>query len=127
MKPIRIAPDASLEELVMLATSVHNAVGGMPIVMKARDRAGVLVEDGLAYRALHEDEALDSVFSGDSVKQVRVSEGRHAGTTMFASAVVDGSGQRVAAIGVIDTLGMLSLEEFVVTNDYIDRQLYGRR
>jgi hypothetical protein len=31
----------------------------------------------------------------------------------------------VAAIGVIDTLGLLSLEEFVVTNDHLDKQLYG--
>ncbi len=127
MMPIHIAPDAPIEELARLAISVHYAVGGMPIVMKARDRAGVLVEDGLAHEAVHEGEALDSVFSGDCVKQVRVGGGRHAGTTMFASAIMDRRGQRVGAIGVIDTLGMLSLEEFVATNDHIDRQLYGQR
>lgn len=42
---------------------------------------------------------------------------------MFASAIVDCQGRRVAAIGVIDTLGVLSLEEFVARNDRIDRQL----
>jgi len=127
MMPIRIAPDAPLEEMARLAIAVHNAVGRKPIVMKVRGRAGVLVEDGLAYESVHEGEALDSVFSGDGVKQVRVSGGRHAGATMFASAIVNGIGQRVAAIGVIDTLGMLSLEEYVALDDHIDRQLYSQK
>ncbi len=123
MKPIHIASDASPEELAGLAISVHNAVGRMPIVMKARGRAGVLVEDGLAQEAVHEGEALDSVFSGEDVKQVRVDGGKHEGAIMFASAIVDQSGQRVAAIGVIDILGMLSLKEFVAIDKHVDRQL----
>jgi hypothetical protein len=127
MMPMNIAPDSSSEELAMLAMSVHRAVGGMPIVMKARDRAGILVEDGRTCNAAHEGKTLDSVFTGDSVKRVRVNEGKHAGAIMFASAIVNARGQRVAAIGVIDTLGMLSLEEFVANNDHLDRQLNGYR
>jgi hypothetical protein len=127
MMSVHIAPDTPLEEMTRLAMALHNAIGRMPIVIKARDRAGVLVEDGLAHEAVHEGEALDRVFSGDGVKQVKVNDGKHAGVTMFASAIVNAVGQRVAAIGVIDTLGLLSLEEFVVTNDHLDKQLYGPR
>lgn len=56
---------------------MHNAIGGLPNVMKVRGRAGILVEDGVPGAAVHEDEALEAVFFGESVKRVRVSEGRH--------------------------------------------------
>ncbi len=122
--PFNITPDVAAEKIASLAMSVHNAIGGMPIVMKLRGKTGILVEDGVTRDAASEGEALDSVFSGDSVKQVRVSRGRHSGTLMFASAIMDSQGRRVAAIGIIDTLGMISLEGFVARSDRIERQLY---
>jgi hypothetical protein len=121
--PANITPDFPIEKLARLAMSVHNAIGGMPIVVKVRGQAGILVEDGAPSEAADEGEALDSVFFGDSVKQVRVRGGRHSGTLMYASAIVDRHGRRVAAIGVVDTFGIISLKEFVARREYIDRQL----
>jgi hypothetical protein len=46
---------------------------------------------------------------------------------MFASAIINGLGHRIAAIGVIDTLGTLSLERFVADSEHLDRQLNVRR
>jgi hypothetical protein len=127
MRPITIAPDSSCEELIKVAVSVHNAVGGMPIAMKARDSAGVLVDEGGSFVAARECGELDRVFFGEGVQQIQIQGGRHNGATMFASAIVNGHGQRVAAIGVIDTLGVLSLKEFVANNHNIDMQLHGHQ
>lgn len=127
MKPIRIAPDSSVEELAMLALSVHNAACGMPIVVRGRNSSGVLIENGEFIISAMECNSLECLFSGDCTRQIRLGEGRHQGTTMFASAIVNALGQRIAAIGIIDTLGMLSLEQFVADRDAVERQLEGRR
>jgi hypothetical protein len=127
MKLIRIAPDPSIEDLALLALSVHNAVGGMPIVMKARDRAGILIEDGEFFMSPPECQSLECLFKGDRVRQIYIDEGRYSGATMFASAIINGLGHRIAAIGVIDTLGILSLERFVADSEHLDRQLNVRR
>jgi hypothetical protein len=127
MKLIRIAPDPSIEDLALLALSVHNVVGGMPIVMKARGRAGILIDDGEFFMSPRECQSLECLFTGDCVRQIRIGEGRYGGAIMFASAVFNGLGHRIAAIGVIDTLGMLSLERFVADSDLVDRQLNVRR
>jgi len=122
MKHIRISPGSSIEELASLALSVHRAAGGMPIAVKLRESSGVLIEDGGFIIAAPECDCLDRLFSGDHVQEFRISDGRHPGTKMFASAIVDAAGRRVAAIGIIDTLGLLSLERFVSDRDHVERQ-----
>jgi hypothetical protein len=127
MKPIRIAPDSSIEELAMLALSVHNAACRMPVAIKSRDSAGILIEDGEFILSAMECKPLERMFTGDCVRRIHIVEGRHCGATMFASAIVNGLGQRVAAIGIIDTLGLLSLERFVADSELVDSQLGGLR
>lgn len=125
--PMKITCDCSTEEMAMLALSVHNALGGLPVAMKARYSTGILVEDGKLHVAHRDCSALESVFSGEGVKRIHIGEGRHTGSTMFISAIINGRGHRIAAIGVIDSLGVLSLGGFVADNDHVDRQLDGRR
>jgi hypothetical protein len=99
------------EHLTALALSIHNVVGKMPVAIKARDRPGVLVANGDVKRECYDSDALDSVFSGDPVKKT-VAEGDYSGIPMYVSAICDAGGHAVAAIGVIDTDGVLSLREF---------------
>jgi hypothetical protein len=127
MRPIIIAPDSSFEELAKVAVSVHNAAMGLPVAIKARDRAGVLVDEGGSHVAARECTALDDIFSGEGVQRIKIREGKHNGSIMFASAIVNGHGQRVAAIGIIDKLGILSLNGFAEDEDRVDSQLHRRR
>ncbi|HTX43977.1 MAG TPA: DUF2111 domain-containing protein [Methanocella sp.] len=124
MDSIKIAPDIPEEELARIAISIHHALGGMPIMMKSRGNAGVLVEDGDILIAARECQALDCVFSGEGVRRITLEYGRHAGITMFAAAIESRNGLRVAAIGIIDTLGMLSLRGLVSDNVNVDKQLH---
>jgi len=125
MKHTRIAPGSFIEELAWLALSVHNAACGIPVAVKLRDSSGVLIEGGEFIIAAPECDSLDCLFSGDHVREVRISNGRHRGKIMFASTVVDAAGRRVAAIGIVDTLGMLSLERFVSDRDRVEWQIGG--
>jgi hypothetical protein len=111
MRSIVIAPGTAPEHLTALAHSVHNIMGKMPVAIKARDRPGVLVAGGDVNYERYESIALDSVFSGEPVKKT-VANGDYAGIPMYVSAICDSGGHPVAAIGVIDTAGMLSLQEF---------------
>jgi hypothetical protein len=123
MKPIRVTPDSSVEALASIALSVHNAVGRMPIAVKARHAPGVLIEDGEFIISAHECQLLECMFAGESVRRIHIDRGRYMGTTMFASIIENSMGQRVAAIGVVDTLGLLSLEGFVADQESIEQQL----
>ncbi|HEY3273824.1 MAG TPA: DUF2111 domain-containing protein [Methanocella sp.] len=121
MRPIVIEPDTVPEHLPGLAISVHNILGGMPVAVKARDRSGVLVADGSVQQEHYDSDILDSVFTGEPVKKT-VADGDYSGIPMYVSAICDTRGRAVAAIGVIDTAGVLSLQEFAEISDRLTCQ-----
>ena len=121
-----ITPDTAPEHLTALALSVHNIVGGMPVAIKARDRPGVLVAGGRVKQESYDSGALDSVFDGPPVNRA-VADGDFDGIPMFVSAICDSGGRAVAAIGVIDTAGVLSLQEFAEISARLSRQSGKRR
>jgi hypothetical protein len=121
MKPIVIAPGSAPEHLTALALSVHNVVGGMPVAVKARDRPGVLVAGGSVKQVRYESKALDSVFDGSPAKKTTAG-GDYGDIPMYVSAICDMAGHAVAAIGVIDTAGVLSLKEFAEISALLARQ-----
>ena len=125
MNHMSISPGSFIEELASLALSVHRATCGMPVAVKLRDSSGILIEDGEFIIAAPECDSLDCLFSGDHVRKIRISKGRHPGAIMFASAVLDSWGHRIAAIGIVDTLGVLSLERFVSDRERVERQIGG--
>ena len=110
------------EQLIAIAMSVHRVVGGMPVAVKARDEPAVIVADGQPRGLSCGGEALDCVFTGESVRCTRVDCGDYAGIPMYAAAILDEAGQAVAAIGVIDTAGVLSLQEFAEISEALRRQ-----
>jgi hypothetical protein len=112
MRTVEIAPGMKSEQLIAIATSVHNIVGRMPVAVKARDEPGVIITGGMPKDLIYGSEALDSVFCGEPVKRTYADCGDYAGIPMFSSAIFDEAGRAVAAIGVIDTSGILSLQEF---------------
>jgi hypothetical protein len=121
MTSIVITAASAPEHLTALALSVHNVVGGMPVAIKARDRPGVLVAGGSVKQERNESDALDSVFDGLSpIKPV--ANGDDSGIPMYVSAICDRADHAVAAIGVIDTAGVLSLKEFAEISARLARQ-----
>ncbi len=125
MKPIDTKKDTHLARMGRTAISIHNAACRMPVVLKDIGGACVLAEGGHSYLSYCEGEALDKVFTGECVRRIRIESGKYAGMTMFASAIHDADGNRVAAIGLIDSMGMLSIGEFISNDDIIKRQHNG--
>ncbi len=123
MSIIEISKDTPADGLTRLALSIHRATGGLPIMFKSRDRPGVFVDrDGTVHTG-YEGGALDGVFSGIDRKKVRVDQGKYVGMPMLISPVEDRDGYPIAAIGVVDDLGTLSLQEFVEISETIKDQV----
>jgi len=122
MKPVEFASGMTSEQLIAIAMSVHNVVGRMPVVVKARNEPGVIISGGGPKDLNCGSEALDSVFGGEPVKRTYADCGDYAGIPMYASAIFDSAGRAVAAIGVIDTSGLLSLQEFTEISALLCRQ-----
>jgi hypothetical protein len=123
VKPIDTQKDTHLARMGRMAISIHNAACRMPVVMKDIGGDCVIAEGGHSYLSHCEGEALDRVFYGEGVGHIRIEGGKYSGMTMFASAIHDSDGNRVAAIGLIDSMGMLSIGEFISNDDNIKRQL----
>jgi hypothetical protein len=111
------------EEARMVALSVHNALHGIPVAVKVANGSEVLIEDGKYRFHSYECKELNVVFSGAPIRQIHIGEGKYLGATMFASAIIDDLGRRVAAIGVIDEHGTMTLGEFVANDDHIEKQV----
>lgn len=122
MKTVDFAPGITSEQLIAIAMSVHNVVGRMPVVVKARNEPGIIIAEGSPGRLNRESQALDSIFDGKPVKRTNADCGDYAGIPMYASAIFDREGRAVAAIGVIDTSGVLSLQEFAEISALLYRQ-----
>lgn len=123
MSAIVISNDTPANMLRYLARSIHRVTGGMPIALKSRNKPGVLIDHDGSVDTGYESEALDCVFADSDVRRVRVETGKYTGMPMMISPIEDTDGHIVAAIGVIDAMGSLSLQEFAVISERIKSQV----
>ena len=123
MSIIEISNDTPAEMLIRLAQAIHRATGGLPIALKSRERPGVFVDRDGSVHTDYESEALDRVFTDTARKKVKVDRGKYAGMPMMVSPVENQEGYPLAAIGVVDDLGTLSLREFVEISETIRDQV----
>ena len=123
MDMLRISSDASGADLAPLAMSIHHITGHMPVVIKGKNKRGIIVEDGLISDSFYESRALNEIFEGKNCACVKPEGGRHAGLPMFASAITDKNGKTIAAIGIIDTTGLLQMKTFMDIRAHLEKQL----
>jgi hypothetical protein len=97
--------------------------GGLPVVLKSRYRPGVFIDHDGSIHIGYESNALDSIFADGKLRKVRVDRGKYAGTPMMISPIEDSDGYAVAAIGVIDSMGSLSLHEFIEISESLRSQV----
>ncbi|MCD1294836.1 hypothetical protein CUJ83_07470 [Methanocella sp. CWC-04] len=120
-----ISPDVPGIGLASLAMCLHNLIGRMPVIIKSRLGEGVMVEDGAVNDGEQLCNELDCALFDDmgDVIRTNVNMGKHTGLPIFISPVRDREGNNVAAIGIIDTSGMLTLKEFVDVTTRVRMQL----
>ncbi len=123
MDILRISSDASGPDLAPLAMSIHHITGHMPVVIKGKNKRGIIIEDGLISDSFYESRALNEIFEGKNCACVKPEGGRHAGLPIFASAIKDKNGKTIAAVGIIDTTGLLQMKSFIDIRAHIEKQL----
>ena len=123
MDTLQISSDASGADLAPLAMSIHHIAGHMPVVIRGKNKHGIIVEDGLIRDSVYESRALNVIFDGNVCACVKPEGGRHAGLPIFASAITDKTGKTIAAVGIIDTSGLLEMKKFVDIRDHLETQL----
>ncbi|HEY3422756.1 MAG TPA: DUF2111 domain-containing protein [Methanocellaceae archaeon] len=123
MDMLRISSDASGSDLAPLAMSIHHITGHMPVVIKGKNKRGIIVEDGLISDSFYESRALNAIFEGKNCACLKPEGGRHAGLPMFASAITDKNGKKIAAVGIIDTTGLLQMKTFIDIRAHLEKQL----
>jgi len=106
-----------------IAKSVYNITGGLPVAIKCRERRGVFIDSEGEKETEYESAVLDRAFSDEGVQHVYLERGRYAGMPMLVSPIEDGKGRKIAAIGVIDTTGILTLQEFVQISERVRSQV----
>ena len=123
MSAIEISNDTPADMLRQLAESIHQATGGMPIALKSRNMPGVFVDHDGSVDTGYESEVLDSVFLNGRVRRARVDAGKYAGMPMMISPIEDTDGLTVAALGIVDAMGSLSLQDFAQISQRIKNQV----
>lgn len=123
MDMLRISSDASGDDLAPLAMSIHHITGHMPVVIKCKNKRGIIVEDGRVSDSRYESRALNEIFEGKSCACVKPKGGRHAGLPIYASAITDKNGKTIAAVGIIDTSGLLQMKSFLDIRTHLEKQL----
>jgi hypothetical protein len=123
MEMLRISSDASGADLAPLAMSIHHITGHMPVVIKGKNKRGIIVEDGRISDSFYESQALNEIFEGKNCACVKPEGGRHAGLPIFASAITDKNGKTIAAIGIVDTSGLLQMKTFLDIRAHLEKQL----
>ena len=106
-----------------IAKSVYHITRGLPVAIKCRGRPGIFIDSAGEEETGYESAALDMAFSGDAVQCVHLENGRYAGMPMMVSPIEDGKGRKIAAIGVIDTTGILTLQEFIQISERVRVQV----
>lgn len=120
---LRTSPEVLGVELASLAMSIHQIAGRMPVVAMGRNKRGILIENGDVYNVVHESIALKEIFTGRNVACLKPKGGRYAGMPIYASAIIGKSGEPVAAIGLIDTHGLLDIKSSMDDRGMLEMQV----
>lgn len=118
-----ITTDSGMRDLASLAMSLHLVTGMMPVVVKSRNGAAVIADGGRVKEIESENGPLERMFRGEKVACEKVMKGRYKGIKIFVSAIVDQDNDAVAAVGIIDTSGLISLKESMDISSKLDSQL----
>jgi hypothetical protein len=120
---LNITTDSSTRELASLAMSLHLVTGMMPVVVKSKNGAAVLADGGCVREIAGEHEPLERMFRGETTACEKVKNGRYKGIKIFVSAIIDQDDDTVAAVGIIDTSGLISLKESMDISSKLSSQV----
>lgn len=109
-----ISEDAGPEELESIAVAVHSLVG-LPTTIRSLKRKGLRLEKGKILDRDYTGPVLEEVLrTGKTVRGVP-KEGTYLGRNVAVSPIFSEDGKVIAAIGIVDLLSVLEMQEIIRT------------
>lgn len=109
-----ISEDAGPEELEAIAVSVHSLVG-LPTTIRSLKRKGLRLENGKIIDREYTGPVLEEVLrTGKTVRGVPKG-GTYLGRNVVVSPIFSDDGKVIAAIGIVDLLSLLKMQEIIRT------------
>ncbi len=122
MGQISISANSSSRELETIAMTIHNAIK-LPVVIVSLNKTGVIVEKNRVVDYKYIDPILEKALEENRVIRTIPRSGRYKGTYYIVSPFRDDKGQAIAAIGIVDILGITDLTELFGNYFELDRQV----
>ncbi len=109
-----ISEDAGSEELESIAVAVHSLVG-LPTTIRSLNRKGLRLEKGQILDRDYTGPVLEEVLrTGKTIRRVP-KEGTYLGRNVAVSPIFSEDGKVIAAIGIVDLLSVLEMQEIIRT------------
>ena len=102
----------SNKELISLAFTIHDLVGGLPVCARSKDNLGIRIEDGAVIDNTYTGEILEEVMEiGTTIRRVATS-GPYKGIRVIVTPLEVDS-EVVAAVGVVDIRAMAGIDNLI--------------
>ena len=124
MGQISISANSSSRELETIAMTIHHAIK-LPVVIVSLNRTGIIIEKDKVVDYEYIDTVLEKALEENRVIRTIPRSGRYKGTCYIVSPLRDYEGQAIAAIGIVDILGITDLTELFGNYPELDRQVDG--
>ncbi|MGB9939932.1 PAS domain-containing protein [Methanosarcina sp.] len=109
-----ISEDAGSEELESIAVAIHSLVG-LPTTIRSLKRNGLRLEKGKILDRDYTGPVLEEVLrTGKTIRGVP-KEGTYLGRNVAVSPIFSEDGKVIAAIGIVDLLSVLEMQEIIRT------------
>jgi len=109
-----ISEDAGSDELESIAVAVHSLVG-LPTTIRSLNRKGLRLEKGQILDREYTGPVLEEVLrTGKTIRGVP-KEGTYLGRNVVVSPISSEDGKVIAAIGIVDLLSVLEMQEIIRT------------
>jgi hypothetical protein len=109
-----ISEDAGPEELESIAVAVHSLVG-LPTTIRSLKQKGLRLEKGKILDRNYTGPVLEEVLrTGKTIRGVP-KEGTYLGRNVAVSPIFSEDGKVIAAIGIVDLLSVLEMQEIIRT------------
>lgn len=109
-----LSEDAGPEELESIAVAIHTLVG-LPTTIRSLKRKGLRLEKGKILDRNYTGPVLEEVLrTGKTVRGIP-KEGTYLGRNVAVSPILSEDGKVIAAIGIVDLLSVLEMQEIIRT------------
>ena len=125
MEQYIISASSGARDLAPLATCIHDLLNRLPVTARSRDRPGVRLEEGKVIDTAYTGPVLEAVLAENATKRVRSPSGPYKGIPVVVAPIRDEKGSAIAAIGIVDVIGVFDLVDFMEQASAVRREVCG--